>query len=65
MSMLTDFEKDIVISRLEGWELIELLNVSIEEVLDIALSEYWINQENVNDLKEALGLPSDGSDTDE
>jgi hypothetical protein len=65
MSMLTDFEKDIVISRLEGWELIELLNVSIEEVLDIALSEYWINQENVSDLREALGLPTNGSDTDE
>jgi hypothetical protein len=63
--MLTDFEKDLVISRLEGWELVEFLQIPIEEVLDIALSEYWINQQNVSDVRELIGVSSNDYEDDE
>jgi hypothetical protein len=63
--MLTEFEKDLVISRLEGWELVEFLQIPIEEVLDIALSEYWINQQNVSDVRELIGVSSNDYDDDD
>lgn len=45
-----------VTDRLEGWELIEFLQVSIEEVLANALDNDWINEENVEDVLEFAGL---------
>ncbi len=45
-----------VTDRLEGWELIEFLQVSIEEVLASALDNDWINEENVEDVLEFAGL---------
>jgi len=48
--MLKDFEQDAVIDRLEGWELVEFLQVPIEQVLIAALDNDWITEENLDDL---------------
>lgn len=54
--MLNDFEQDTVKDVLEGWELIEFLQIDIEDVLRIALDNDWINVDNVEDLLEFIGL---------
>lgn len=48
--MLKDFEQEAVIDRLEGWELVEFLQVPIEQVLIAALDNDWITEENLDDL---------------
>lgn len=54
--MLDEFEQEAVKDRLEGWELIEYLQVPVEQVLLAALENDWINEENVEDLLEFVGV---------
>lgn len=54
--MLSEFEKTSIGDTLYGWELVEFLGVSIEDIL-LAAEEYgWINEENEEDVKEWIGL---------
>lgn len=41
-----------ITDRLEGWELVEFLQVSVEEILANALDNDWINEENLQDVLE-------------
>ena len=54
--ILSEFEMDAITDKLEGWELIEFLQVDIQEVLLSAITEGWINSENVEDLLEFVGI---------
>lgn len=54
--MLKEFEKDALMDRLEGWELVDFLQVPIEQVLLAALENDWINEENLDDLLEFVGV---------
>ena len=56
LTMLKEYEKDALIDRLEGWELIDFLQVPIEQVLLAALENDWINSDNVEDLLEFAGV---------
>lgn len=53
---LGEFQINAITDRLEGWELIEFLQVPIEEILLAALENDWINDENVSDVLELVGL---------
>ena len=53
---LDDFVQDAIGDRLEGWELVEFLQVPIESVVLAALENDWINDENVDDVLELIGL---------
>jgi hypothetical protein len=53
---LSEEEFYAITDRLEGWELVEFLQVNIEEVLASALDNDWINDENAEDLLEFAGL---------
>lgn len=50
------FEQDAIIDRLEGWELVEFLQVSTEQALVAAIDNDWINEENFADLLDFIGL---------
>lgn len=52
---LDDFVKYVIEDRLTGWELIEFLDIDIEDVLEVALEEEWINEENLQELLEHVG----------
>lgn len=54
--MLKEVEQEIVKDRLEGWELVDFLQVSIEQVLLAALENDWITDDNVDDLLEFIGV---------
>lgn len=54
--VLEEFEQNVIIDRLEGWELVEFLQVPIEQILLAALENDWINEENVEDVLELAGL---------
>jgi hypothetical protein len=45
-----------ITDRLEGWELVEFLQIDIEEVLASALDNDWINEENIDDLLDFVGI---------
>lgn len=52
--MLRDYEQEAVIDRLEGWELVEFLQVPVEQVLIAALDNDWITEDNLDDLLDLL-----------
>lgn len=54
--VLEEFEQDIIKDRLEGWELVEFLQIPIEQVLLAALENDWIDEENVDDVFEFVGI---------
>jgi hypothetical protein len=54
--MLKDYEKDALLDRLEGWELVDFLQVPIDQVLLAALENDWITEENVEDLLDFVGV---------
>ena len=54
--MLNEYQKDAIIDRLEGFELVDFLQVPIEAVLLAALENDWINPQNYDDLMEYVGL---------
>lgn len=45
-----------ITDRLEGWELIEFLQVDIEEVLASALDNDWVNEDNIEDVLDLVGI---------
>lgn len=53
---LTELEENAIQDRLEGWELVEFLQVPIELVLQVAMENDWIDDENVEDVQEFIGL---------
>lgn len=53
---LEEFEQEAIKDRLEGWELVEFLQIPIEQVLLAALENDWVDDENVEDLMEFVGL---------
>lgn len=54
--VLEEFEEQVVIDRLEGWELVEFLQIPIDQILLAAYQNDWINEENVEDVLELVGL---------
>lgn len=54
--MLNEFEEQAVMDRLEGWELVEFLQIPIEDILTAAHDYGWINEENISDLLEFTGM---------
>lgn len=63
-TILDDEEQAVVVDSLEGWELVDFLQVPVEDVLAIALQEEWINEENCEDLLEFVGLRTEGDEND-
>lgn len=53
---LDEFDQDAIRDRLEGWELVEFLQIPIETILTTALELDWVNEENVEDVLELVGL---------
>jgi hypothetical protein len=51
-----DFEFDAICDRLEGWELVEFLQIPVQDILLSAIEEGWINEENLEDLLDFVGL---------
>jgi hypothetical protein len=56
MSILTPFEVSATEARLTGWELVEYLDIPIEKVLDAALENGWIDEDNIEDFLEFIGV---------
>lgn len=54
--MLKDSEQEAITDRLEGWELVDFLQVPIEQILQAALDNDWITEENLDDLLDFVGL---------
>lgn len=54
--MLKQFEKDALIDRLEGWELVDFLQVPVDQVLEVALDNGWITEDNIEDLLDFIGV---------
>lgn len=53
---MEEFDQDAIRDRLEGWELVEFLQIPVETILNAALEFDWINEENVWDVLELAGL---------
>lgn len=53
---LEEFIQNAVADRLEGWELVEFLQVPIELVLAAALENDWINDDNLAEALEFAGI---------
>lgn len=51
-------EEQAIKDRLEGWELVDFLQVPIEKVLEAAIENDWIDEENLADLLDFIGLRS-------
>lgn len=51
-------EEQAIKDRLEGWELVEFLQVPIEKVLEAAIENDWIDEDNLADLLDFIGLRS-------
>ena len=62
MSYLYKHEMEAIIDRLEGWELVEFLQIPIEDVLAVALENDWINYENEEDFFDFVGLRKEDED---
>jgi len=55
---MNEFQKAAVKDRLEGWELIEFLQIDIADVLDWLLDEEYINDDNIEDVLEFVDVTS-------
>lgn len=53
---LDRFTQDVIEDRLEGWELIEFLQIPIDQILLAALENDWIDEDNLDDVREFVGL---------
>ena len=53
---MEEFDQNAIRDRLEGWELVEFLQLPIETILNAALEFDWINEENLEDVLELIGL---------
>lgn len=65
MTYLYGIEAEAIIDRLEGWELVEFLQVPIEDILEVAMENEWINEENIDDLLDFAGLRKGENDEEE
>ena len=54
--MLKDFEENAIIDRLEGWELVEFLQIPVEAILAAAREFDWINEDNLEELLDFVGV---------
>lgn len=53
---LIERHREEIQDRFEGWELVEFLQISSEDVLD-AIKEFgWIDYDNVEDLLDFVGV---------
>lgn len=53
---LEEFIQNAVQDRLEGWELVEFLQIPIELVLEAALENDWINEDNLEEFLDFAGI---------
>ena len=54
--VLDEFEQNVIKDRLEGWELVEFLQVPIDQVLSAALENGWIDEDTIEDVLEFAGV---------
>lgn len=54
--MLKDYEFQVAEDRLEGWEIVEFLQVPAEDILRAAIENDWITPDNVEDFLDYIGL---------
>lgn len=58
---LIEEHKDKIVDRFEGWEIVEFLQISSEDILD-AIKEFgWVDYDNVDDLLDFIGVRNDES----
>ena len=60
-------EEDVwlaITDRLEGWELVDFLQVPIEEIILSGLENDWINNDNIEDILELIGMESNNDEYD-
>lgn len=53
---MEEFTQNAIQDRLEGWELVEFLQISVEDIIQAALEFDWINDDNIEDLLEFVGI---------
>lgn len=53
---LEEFEFNAVADRLEGWELVEFLQIPVDQILLAAQEFDWIKEEDLSDLLEFVGI---------
>lgn len=58
---LEEFIQNAIGDRLEGWELVEFLQVPIEAVLEAAMENDWVNEENLDELLDFTGIRNSGN----
>lgn len=51
--------RDKIEDRFEGWELVEFLDLSAEQILDAARDNGWIDEDNLEDFLDFVGLRND------
>jgi hypothetical protein len=54
--ILTAFDIDAIESRFDGWELVEFLQVPIDQIIQAALENEWINDDNISELRDFAGI---------
>lgn len=53
---LVNEHRDKIVDKFEGWELVEFLQISTEDVLD-AIKEFgWVDYDNLDDLLDLIGI---------
>lgn len=53
---LEEFLQEAIKDRLEGWELVEFLQIPVEDILLAALDNDWINEDNVEEVLDFVGI---------
>lgn len=53
---LDDFIQEAIKDRLEGWELVDFLQVPIQDILSCAIDNEWITDDNLPELLEYVGI---------
>lgn len=57
--VLEEFEEKVIEDRLEGWELVEFLQIPIDQILLAAYQNDWITEDNIDELLELVGLKNE------
>jgi hypothetical protein len=53
---LEKFIQDAIRDRLEGWELVEFLQIPVDKILEAALEYDWIDDDNLDDVLDFVGV---------
>ena len=53
---IVEDNKDKIIDKFDGWELIEFLQIPTEDVLEAIKDFGWVDEDNVEDFIEFIGL---------